>query len=111
MPFVLIFSALLLAAALSGRWLWESWRHNRRIGRVQYRIHVNGIRGKSTATRIVAGILREAGLTTLAKTTGTAAAVISASATTSQSSDLAHRRSSSNLPSLKSTAVGISMRS
>lgn len=77
MPFFLILSALLLAAALAGRWLWESWRHNRRITQVRYRIHVNGIRGKSTVTRIVAGILREAGLTTLAKTTGTAAAVIS----------------------------------
>ena len=77
MPFVLILSALLGAAALSGRWLWESWRHNRRLRQVEYRIHVNGIRGKSTVTRIVAGVLREAGLTTLAKTTGTAAAVIS----------------------------------
>jgi poly-gamma-glutamate synthase PgsB/CapB len=43
---------------------------------LEHRIHVNGIRGKSTVTRIVAGMLREAGITTIAKSTGTAAAVI-----------------------------------
>ncbi len=37
---------------------------------------MNGIRGKSTVTRIVAGMLREAGLVAIAKSTGTAAAVI-----------------------------------
>jgi poly-gamma-glutamate synthase PgsB/CapB len=40
------------------------------------RIHVNGIRGKSTVTRIIAGLLREGGCVTIAKSTGTAAAVI-----------------------------------
>lgn len=40
------------------------------------RIHVNGIRGKSTVTRIIAGLLREGGCVTVAKSTGTAAAVI-----------------------------------
>ena len=37
---------------------------------------MNGIRGKSTVTRIIAGMLREAGLVAIAKSTGTAAAVI-----------------------------------
>jgi poly-gamma-glutamate synthase PgsB/CapB len=37
---------------------------------------VNGIRGKSTVTRLIAGVLREAGIQTLAKTTGSAAMVI-----------------------------------
>ncbi len=41
-----------------------------------WRIHVNGIRGKSTVSRIIAGMLREAGFTTIAKSTGTFAAVI-----------------------------------
>ncbi|HEY5652398.1 MAG TPA: poly-gamma-glutamate synthase PgsB, partial [Acidimicrobiia bacterium] len=43
---------------------------------LEWRIHVNGIRGKSTVTRIIAGMLREAGYGTIGKSTGTAAAVI-----------------------------------
>ncbi|MCH8613973.1 poly-gamma-glutamate synthase PgsB [Arsenicicoccus dermatophilus] len=41
------------------------------------RLHVNGIRGKSTVTRLMAGVLREGGYVTVAKTTGSAARVIS----------------------------------
>ncbi len=37
------------------------------------RVHVNGTRGKSTVTRLIAGALREAGVPTLGKVTGTAA--------------------------------------
>ncbi|MCE1179576.1 MAG: poly-gamma-glutamate synthase PgsB [Micrococcales bacterium] len=40
------------------------------------RVHVNGIRGKSSVTRLVAGVLREGGFVTVAKTTGSAARVI-----------------------------------
>jgi poly-gamma-glutamate synthase PgsB/CapB len=40
------------------------------------RIHVNGIRGKSSVTRLIAAALRGGGYTTLAKTTGTAARII-----------------------------------
>jgi hypothetical protein len=43
---------------------------------VPIRIHVNGTRGKSTVTRLIAGALREAGIPTVAKTTGTAARLI-----------------------------------
>jgi gamma-polyglutamate synthase len=43
---------------------------------IRYRIHVNGIRGKSTVTRYTAAILRDAGIRTFGKTTGTAARVI-----------------------------------
>jgi len=42
----------------------------------KYRIHVNGIRGKSSVTRLTAAALREGGIRTLAKTTGTSAKVI-----------------------------------
>jgi gamma-polyglutamate synthase len=38
---------------------------------IPIRIHVNGTRGKSTVVRLVAGALREAGVSTVAKTTGT----------------------------------------
>jgi hypothetical protein len=40
------------------------------------RIHVNGTRGKSTVTRLIAAALREAGIPTVAKTTGTAPRLI-----------------------------------
>lgn len=50
--------------------------HEERVGKYLIRIHVNGIRGKSTVTRLIAGVLREAGYRTLAKTTGSAARVI-----------------------------------
>lgn len=73
---LLIGIAALVAIGLNWRWALEAWRHERRIRAIPHRIHVNGIRGKSTVTRIVAGLLREAGYVTVAKTTGTEAAVI-----------------------------------
>lgn len=50
--------------------------HEDRIKNYRIRIHVNGIRGKSTVTRLIAGVLREGGYRTLAKTTGSAARII-----------------------------------
>lgn len=47
-----------------------------RRNRIKWRIHVNGIRGKSTTTRYVAALFRECGYRTFAKTTGTAARII-----------------------------------
>lgn len=36
-------------------WLWTvSWKFKRQRDRIQWRVHVNGIRGKSTVTRYVA---------------------------------------------------------
>ena len=58
------------------RWRRESVAHRRLVGGLDWRIHVNGIRGKSTVARIIAGMLREHGLVTVAKSTGTFAAVI-----------------------------------
>ncbi len=58
------------------RWFRETRSHWNRVDGLAHRIHVNGIRGKSTVTRIIAGMLREAGYVTIAKSTGTAAAVI-----------------------------------
>lgn len=43
---------------------------------VKHRIHVNGSRGKSSVTRLIAGALRNAGLTTVAKTTGSSPRLI-----------------------------------
>lgn len=46
------------------------------LDQLDVRVHVNGIRGKSSVTRLVAGVLREGGFVTVAKTTGSAARVI-----------------------------------
>jgi poly-gamma-glutamate synthase PgsB/CapB len=55
--------------------LTEGARHRRRLRRIPVRIVVNGIRGKSSITRLVAGALRGE-MCTVAKTTGTAARFI-----------------------------------
>ncbi len=67
---------LALAVATFGYWRVSVDRHQRRLRQLDVRVHVNGIRGKSTVTRLVAGVLREGGFHTVAKTTGSAARVI-----------------------------------
>jgi poly-gamma-glutamate synthase PgsB/CapB len=69
-------TALSAVAFLFARWTLEVRAHRRRLEQLEWRIHVNGIRGKSTVARNVAGMLREAGYVTIAKSTGTEAAVI-----------------------------------
>lgn len=54
----------------------ESVQHRRRISSVRIRMNVNGTRGKSTVTRLIAAGLRQAGIRTVAKTTGTAPRLI-----------------------------------
>jgi len=51
--------------------IFEQINHFKRIKKIPIRIHVNGTRGKSTTTRLIAAGLREAGFKVLAKTTGT----------------------------------------
>jgi poly-gamma-glutamate synthase PgsB/CapB len=50
--------------------------HRRRLARIPVRVHVNGTRGKSSVTRLVAAGLRAGGVRTCAKTTGTLARMI-----------------------------------
>jgi len=57
-------------------WCFRQVTHQHRLRTYKIRIHVNGIRGKSTVTRLIAGVLREAGYRTVAKTTGSAAVTI-----------------------------------
>ena len=54
----------------------EQRRHYANLNRIPHRIMINGIRGKSSITRLCAGALRGGGLVTVAKTTGTAARFI-----------------------------------
>ncbi|SVE33996.1 uncharacterized protein METZ01_LOCUS486850, partial [marine metagenome] len=56
--------------------LIESHFHRLALAQLPIRIHVNGSRGKSSVTRLIAAGLRAGGLKTLAKTTGTAPRII-----------------------------------
>lgn len=73
---VAVICGYVVSLGLLARWAIESVQHRRRVGRLYLRVHVNGIRGKSTVTRILAGMLREANIVTIGKATGTQAVVI-----------------------------------
>lgn len=75
---IIVLAGVAVCVALLARWRAEYVAHRRRVDALQWRVHVNGIRGKSTVTRIIAGMMREAGMVTIAKSTGTFAAVINA---------------------------------
>lgn len=68
---IVVVSALLLIAGII-----EKWQHRRNLQSISVRILVNGTRGKTSVTRLIAAILREANIRTWAKTTGTQAAWI-----------------------------------
>jgi poly-gamma-glutamate synthase PgsB/CapB len=67
---------VLVGIALMVYWGVSLRAHQQRLEQLAVRVHVNGIRGKSSVTRLVAAVLREAGFVTVAKTTGSAARVI-----------------------------------
>ncbi len=69
----LIIGTFLLLVVLG---LIEALTHRRNLMRIPIRIHVNGTRGKSSVTRLIAAGLRQAGVVTCAKTTGTLARMI-----------------------------------
>ena len=73
--FPLIILGFLLLFLL-GAGVLEFQLHQRAVATIPLRIHVNGTRGKSSVTRLIAAGLRAGGLRTFAKTTGTAPRVI-----------------------------------
>ncbi len=66
--YLMIFAVLVVVLGLR-----ERQSLDRRLKRIPTRILVNGIRGKSTVTRLVMGILKENGDRVVGKTTGTSA--------------------------------------
>ena len=71
---LLILGALATVLIISG--LLEFKYHHLSLSGIPIRIHVNGTRGKSSVTRLIAAGLRAGGKRTFAKTTGTAPRVI-----------------------------------
>jgi len=67
-----VFTVLLIifiVASIYG--LIEFYLHQKRIYSIPIRIHINGTRGKSGVTRLVGAALREGGIQTITKVTGT----------------------------------------
>jgi gamma-polyglutamate synthase len=71
---MIVITLLVVAAIALG--IYEYRRHQRLLESIPVRIHINGTRGKSSVTRLIAGALRAGGLATIAKTTGSAPRVI-----------------------------------
>ncbi|HNZ32857.1 MAG TPA: poly-gamma-glutamate synthase PgsB [Candidatus Cloacimonas sp.] len=67
---------IIVTLILITHWIIEYQRHLKNVRAIPIRIHVNGTRGKSSVTRLIAAGLREGGKTTVAKTTGTLPRVI-----------------------------------
>jgi len=65
--------AFILLVALIVLGILEKRKNQRNVEKLMVRVNVNGIRGKSTATRLITSILWEAGYHAIGKTTGTAA--------------------------------------
>jgi hypothetical protein len=61
--------------------------------RIRFVVHVNGTRGKSETTRLVAAALRASGIRTVAKTTGTEPRLILSDGT----EDMVHRRGAADV--------------
>lgn len=68
---LLVFSIILIVLGVI-----EKIKINKNVNNLEIRINVNGIRGKSTATRFITAILQEVGYKVIGKTTGTSARII-----------------------------------
>ncbi|MFH1145283.1 MAG: poly-gamma-glutamate synthase PgsB [Candidatus Eisenbacteria bacterium] len=72
-PFLLLLLIVMVAV-----YAVERIRHRAMLRRIPIRVHVNGTRGKSSVTRLIAAGLRAGGIRTIAKSTGSAARFIHA---------------------------------
>ena len=70
----IIFAVCAIALIILG--ILEKRRHNRQVERIPMRINVNGIRGKSTITRMITAMLKYHGVKVIGKTTGSAARML-----------------------------------
>ncbi len=67
-----VFTSLLIVFIIASIYgLIEFYLHQKRIHSIPIRIHINGTRGKSSVTRLVGAALREGGIQTITKVTGT----------------------------------------
>ena len=71
---MLLIPIVLIIALVIGIIEWQA--HQKYVAATPIRVNVNGIRGKSTVTRLITGIIKEAGYKTIGKTTGTSARLI-----------------------------------
>ncbi|MCB5397701.1 poly-gamma-glutamate synthase PgsB [Intestinibacter bartlettii] len=71
-----MFIIVLCVAILLILGIREQMAQKRNVEKIPIRVNINGIRGKSTVTRLITSILTEAGYKTVGKTTGTAARMI-----------------------------------
>jgi poly-gamma-glutamate synthase PgsB/CapB len=71
-----ILTIAILTLLVAGAGAAEYLLHRRRLASIPVRVHVNGTRGKSSVTRLIAAGLRAGGIRTCAKTTGTTARMI-----------------------------------
>lgn len=67
---LIVLSVLLILLIFIG--VREQKRNDENVEKIPLRVNVNGIRGKSTATRLISAVLIEAGYKNIGKTTGTA---------------------------------------
>lgn len=71
---MLLIPIFVVIALVAGIVEWQ--QHKKKLHALPIRVNVNGIRGKSTVTRLITGILKEAEYKTIGKTTGTSARLI-----------------------------------
>ncbi len=71
-----IFILCILISFVVGDRILEGMRLRRHREKIPIRIHVNGSRGKSSVTRLIAGALRGGGISAIAKTTGSTPRII-----------------------------------
>lgn len=67
-----VFTVLLIVFVIVSIYgLIEYYLHHKRIYSIPIRVHINGTRGKSSVTRLIGAALREGGIKTIIKVTGT----------------------------------------